>query len=234
MNSNMLCEKEKYDTGFAQWTICLLPKNHDGGCVWSKHPNPPPMPHKYCERAHAFLRAAFDAPNNCLWCGKTIERMSDRECITVLEAENARLRALHDSERTARLLAERKAGECAQQVDTLEDAICGLSAELAEEIELRGKLGNLIERTVNTLRGNPPPLHLHGWADLPESLDRTIRNLLDMLDDAHEHIRDLETELTMERDSKLCSNTMYSSSTRHRIRCNKLSGHKGQCFWVSY
>ena len=55
-----------------------------------------------------------------------------------------------------------------------------LRAEVNELHELNGKLGSLLERTANALKGLPGPLHMHDWSDLPDvaARIRTERDLL--------------------------------------------------------
>jgi hypothetical protein len=43
-----------------------------------------------------------------------------------------------------------------------------LKDDLHDERRLREKLADLLERTANALKGQPAPLHLHDWSDLPK------------------------------------------------------------------
>ena len=46
-----------------------------------------------------------------------------------------------------------------------------LKTELREGDDLRTHLSSLLTRSVNAIRGEPEPLHLHSWHDLPELVE---------------------------------------------------------------
>ena len=56
-----------------------------------------------------------------------------------------------------------------------------LEAELAIADELRERMASILTRSVNAIRGEPEPLHLHSWHDLPELIDQVKIDLLNAL-----------------------------------------------------
>lgn len=54
------------------------------------------------------------------------------------------------------------------QLRAMQGEINELRAELAESDALRDKMGGILTRSVNAIRGEPEPLSLHSWHDLPE------------------------------------------------------------------
>jgi hypothetical protein len=52
-----------------------------------------------------------------------------------------------------------------------------LAAEIDELHALNAKLGDLLTRSVNAVRGDPPPLTLWSWHDLPERIQAAMAAL---------------------------------------------------------
>lgn len=61
-----------------------------------------------------------------------------------------------------------KLQEMHQQLKNLARYSADLEIDLDEEARLRKRLSELLEQTANALKGEPGPLILHDWADLPE------------------------------------------------------------------
>lgn len=59
----------------------------------------------------------------------------------------------------------------------LAEEVRRLRDELQEADALRDKMGGILTRTANALRGDPPPLHLHSWHDLPERVTAAMNAL---------------------------------------------------------
>jgi len=62
--------------------------------------------------------------------------------------------------------------------------IADLESELAIADELMEQMASILTRSVNAIRGEPGPLHLHSWHDLPELIDGLKVDLLEALLDA--------------------------------------------------
>ena len=56
-----------------------------------------------------------------------------------------------------------------------------LEVELATSNLLRDRMREILDRSVNAIKGNPAPLHLHSWHDLPELIDQLKGDLLEAL-----------------------------------------------------
>lgn len=57
----------------------------------------------------------------------------------------------------------------------LADEINELRTELAESDALRDKMGDILTRSVNAIRGEPEPLSMHSWDDLPELIKGQVK-----------------------------------------------------------
>ncbi len=58
-----------------------------------------------------------------------------------------------------------------------------LRQEIAELEQINGKLARILTETADALKGDPGPLHLHDWSDLPAVASRS-RALLSWIDGA--------------------------------------------------
>lgn len=54
------------------------------------------------------------------------------------------------------------------------DAAVEMIDAAAEDRALCDKLADILTRTANVLKGDPKPLHRHGWHDLPEVARRLV------------------------------------------------------------
>jgi hypothetical protein len=54
------------------------------------------------------------------------------------------------------------------------DAAIEIIESAEEDRALRDKLAGILKRTANVLKGEPKPLHLHSWHDLPEVAQRLV------------------------------------------------------------
>jgi hypothetical protein len=52
-----------------------------------------------------------------------------------------------------------------------------LREELLETEWLNGRMGGLLTRTANALKGEPGPLKLHDWSDLPQVAQELVEEL---------------------------------------------------------
>ena len=57
-----------------------------------------------------------------------------------------------------------------------EAELAAARAELAEDETLRNRMSDLLTRTANALKGEPGPLTLHDWSDLPERAGLIVVN----------------------------------------------------------
>lgn len=56
-------------------------------------------------------------------------------------------------------------------IDALKAEVEALKAELREGDDLRERLAGILTRSVNVIRGEPEPMSLHSWHDLPELVE---------------------------------------------------------------
>lgn len=63
-----------------------------------------------------------------------------------------------------------------EKVSALEAELAAARAELAEDEALRNRMSDLLTRTANALKGEPGPLTLHDWSDLPERAGLIVVN----------------------------------------------------------
>ena len=54
------------------------------------------------------------------------------------------------------------------------DAAIEMIESAEEDRALRDKLADILTRTANVLKGEPKPLHRHGWHDLPDVARRLV------------------------------------------------------------
>jgi hypothetical protein len=55
-----------------------------------------------------------------------------------------------------------------RDVSALLDEVASLRKEAEECDQLREKMADILTRTANALRGDPKPMHVWSWHDLPE------------------------------------------------------------------
>lgn len=55
-----------------------------------------------------------------------------------------------------------------------EARIAELEAEVEEDHSLRESMADKLTRIANIVKGQPPPLTLHSWHDLPEVVERAL------------------------------------------------------------
>ncbi|AYG02383.1 hypothetical protein [Gryllotalpicola protaetiae] len=72
-------------------------------------------------------------------------------------------RSGYEPQRDAAFIAWARAG-----VPQLLDAIAELTSEIEEYRQLCEKLTEILERTADALKGEPPPRMMHSWHDLPQ------------------------------------------------------------------
>jgi len=65
--------------------------------------------------------------------------------------------------------------------------IADLESELAIADEIMEQMASILTRSVNAIRGEPGPLHLHSWHDLPELIDGLKVDLLEALIERQQH-----------------------------------------------
>jgi hypothetical protein len=70
-----------------------------------------------------------------------------------------------------------------RQIHDLKIQIKNMEAELAICDAAAAKMASILTRSVNAIRGEPGPLHLHSWHDLPELIDGLKVDLLEALID---------------------------------------------------
>lgn len=63
----------------------------------------------------------------------------------------------------------------------MQHKVADLEGEISISDELREKMAGILTRSVNAIRGDPEPLHLHSWHDLPELIDQVNVDLLEAL-----------------------------------------------------
>lgn len=108
-------------------------------------------------------------------CRDETIRLQDAE-IGRLRDENARLQ--QDNEQAKEAIQTLNAGRPLGDIvgkHTAQNALAEnarLRADAAECDALRSKLADILTRTANALKGEPAPLHLHSWHDLPECARR--------------------------------------------------------------
>lgn len=65
----------------------------------------------------------------------------------------------------------------------LMEQVRSLETEITQESQLRDRLISLLDGVAIVLKGEPPPLTLHGWHDLPELAEK-IKKRVDSLETA--------------------------------------------------
>ena len=58
-----------------------------------------------------------------------------------------------------------------QEIDSLQAEVEALKTELTEANALHERLADILTRSANLIRGEPEPLSLHSWHDLPELIE---------------------------------------------------------------
>jgi len=89
-------------------------------------------------------------------------------------SRDAEVEALTLALQTERAAANRFAKDTVHWIekhDKLLAEVEALKTELREGDDLRTRLSLLLTRSVNAIRGEPEPLHLHSWHDLPELVE---------------------------------------------------------------
>lgn len=77
----------------------------------------------------------------------------------------------------------------AAQLAAKDARIAELEEDAADSYRLTGRLGDLLTKTVNVLRGNPPELTSWSWHDIPELARRmddrrkALRDALELVED---------------------------------------------------
>jgi hypothetical protein len=71
-----------------------------------------------------------------------------------------------------------------EALSSQEEELRQLKEDAAEARQLRDRLSDILTQTANVLKGDPGPLVLHGWSDLPD-VARSLREERDSYDEAH-------------------------------------------------
>ena len=132
-----------------------------------------------------------------------------------MEEENERLRRrllaeenYNDILRNETEHLEKDRNNLELRVKALEEELASVKAErlhavstLSEQVDdlVRDGMADILTRTVNVLRGNPPENGLHSWHDLPERVVQ-LRNTRDALEAERDELVRIANRLTAERD----------------------------------
>ncbi len=116
-----------------------------------------------------------------------------------------------------------------------EEKVAELTTSEVESNHIRAILSDILTRTANALKGEPPELSSHSWHDLPERALSAVANEKAMAEELklrEDRIATLETELTRARSDSDYHRALWVAASRRANLAetrNGLSGGIGRC-----